>query len=289
MEKSGIHYRNSKRQKAAVWIVWVIITIYAITLVAPFGWAFFSAFKDERQFAESALAFPSPWHWENIVRTFTEFEVDGVNFVSMIVNTILFTIIHTVPSIFVPFFAAYACSKFPNKYTKTLYWLQLIVIAVPLVGSMTSYYKILVAFNIKNNYSMIWVLSCGFGGMMFFIFHSFLGGISWTYAEAAKIDGAGNWRILFQIMLPMAKGIVIAQTVVTIIGFWNDYSGPLLYMPDFPTISVGLYRFQNLQMHRANRPIFMMGVLYSIIPAIVLFACFSKTFMSSITIGGIKG
>lgn len=287
MEKSGIHYRNSKRQKTAVWIVWGIVTLYAITLVAPFIWTLFNAFKTEREFAESALSFS--WHWDNMVRTFTELEVDGVNFIAMIVNSLLFSGIHLLPAIFIPFFSAYACSKFPSKFTKGFYWLQLLIMSIPTLGSFPAYYKLLVAFGIKNNYSMIWILSCSGGGMMFFLFHSFLNGVSWTYAEAAKIDGAGNWRIMFQIMLPMAKGIVIAQAVVTFIGFWNDYSGPMLYMNEFPTIAVGLYRFHTLQMTRANRPIFFMGVIYSLIPTVILFVCFSKTFMSSITIGGLKG
>ena len=60
-------------------------------------------------------------------------------------------------------------------------------------------------------------------------------------------------------------------------------------MNEFPTIAVGLYRFHTLQMTRANRPIFFMGVIYSLIPTVILFVCFSKTFMSSITIGGLKG
>ena len=289
MEKSGIHYMNSKRQKVYIWIFFVVLTIYAITLVSPFIWCAVNAFKTEREFAESALAFQIHWHFDNMIRAFRELEVDGVNLIAMITNSVLFTAIHTVPSILVPLLSAYACSKYPNLYTKALYWVQLVILSVPIVGSMPAYYKLLVGMGIKNNYGLIWLLSCSGGGTAFFIFYSFLKGVSWSYAEAAKIDGAGNWRVLFQVMLPMTKGIIVAMTITTLIGFWNDYSGPMLYMPAFPTLSVGLYKFQILQTHRANRPIFFMGIVYSLIPAFVLFACFSKTIMSSITIGGLKG
>ena len=126
---------------------------------------------------------------------------------------------------------------------------------------------------------VIFLYSGGFG-TNFLLLYSFFKNLSWTYVEAAKIDGASDFRIFVQIVLPMAKGPMIAVGVLSLIGLWNDYLTPSIYLSKQPTISYGIYIMQTL---------FFAMILLTIIPILLIFILFNKTIMENTTVGGLKG
>ena len=86
----------------------------------------------------------------------------------------------------------------------------------------------------------------------------------------------------------MAKGPLIACSVLTAIGYWNDYQTPYLYLPeDYQTLAVGLRLFQNA--HDENKPIVFAAILVSILPVLILYLIFQKRIIKSTNAGGLKG
>lgn len=288
MEKN-IHNIKTLRQKVFVWIAFALFTLYAISLVVPFLWVFVNSFKLERDFASNPLNFPETWHFENYVKAFTELKIGNTNLIGMFGNSVLLTVIVTIPSILFPCFTAYVVAKFPCRLTKPIFYMALFMQLIPIVGSFPAFYRLVVTLRIKNNFALIWILYASGTGLNFFLFHSFFQGLSWSYAEAAKVDGAGNYRVLFQIMLPQAKAVLTALAITSLIGNWNDYMLPFLYMDKHPTIALGIYQYKLLQTYRANRPMLFCGIILSIVPVLVLFAAFSKTIMENTSVGGLKG
>ncbi|MBQ7880117.1 MAG: carbohydrate ABC transporter permease, partial [Clostridia bacterium] len=114
-------------------------------------------------------------------------------------------------------------------------------------------------------------------------------GISWSYAEAAILDGANPYVIFFRIMLPQAKGIVLTYAITNSIAFWNEYQSIVLYLPSYPTLASGLFEFKARATRRANYPVYFAGLIISMIPTLVLFSAFSGRIMTSISVGGLKG
>lgn len=288
MEKN-IHNVRNKTQTVWLWIAFGCFTVYAISLVIPFLWVFLNSLKTEREFAQNALAFPEVWRFDNYVKAFTQLKVGDTNLIGMFGNSVLLTVIVTIPSVFFPCFTAYAVAKFPCKLTRPIFYIALFMQLIPIVGSFPAFYRLVVTLKIKNNFGLIWILYASGTGLNFFLFHSFFQGLSWSYAEAAKVDGAGNYRILFQIMLPQAKAVITALMITSLIGNWNDYMLPFLYMDKHPTIALGIYQYKLLQTYRANRPMLFCGITLSIIPVLALFALFSKTIMENTSVGGLKG
>jgi ABC-type glycerol-3-phosphate transport system permease component len=90
-------------------------------------------------------------------------------------------------------------------------------------------------------------------------------------------------------MLPQAAPILVALTITTAIGFWNDYMTPFMYFESYPTVALGLFQFQKLQIYRSNMPVFFSAVVMSAIPVFVLFVIFHKTIMENMVAGGLKG
>jgi multiple sugar transport system permease protein len=130
-----------------------------------------------------------------------------------------------------------------------------------------------------------------FFGVPFYIFllRQFFLGLPDTLMDAARIDGAGEFRIYWQIMLPLAKPAVLAVGLFQFMGSWTDFLGPLLYLTDETsyTLSLGLQQFQS---QRGTEWGLMMAVsTLMTLPIIILFFFLQKTFIKGITFSGIKG
>ena len=122
------------------------------------------------------------------------------------------------------------------------------------------------------------------------ITYSFFRNLPTGYVEAAKIDGAGPFTVFLRVMLPLAKPITSALTIMTFIGNWNDYQNVLLYLESFPTLSSALFLLQESS-HTLGlqTPVFFAGIFISILPVAALFIIFNKQIMENVSVGGLKG
>ena len=87
----------------------------------------------------------------------------------------------------------------------------------------------------------------------------------------------------------MAKGPIIAISVIQLIGLWNDYLTPSIYLPNKPTIAVGLKLLQTTMEQQGNYTLLFATIILALVPIVVLFCCFSKTIMENTSVGGLKG
>ena len=115
-----------------------------------------------------------------------------------------------------------------------------------------------------------------FGAILGFIFKN----ISHTYSEAAMIDGAGYWRIFLQILCPQAANLIAAQWVMGFIGTWNDFSGPYLFLPSYPTLGVGVKAISDKMDLGHTYPELFATIVLMLIPTLILYFVFQKKIMS---------
>jgi multiple sugar transport system permease protein len=103
------------------------------------------------------------------------------------------------------------------------------------------------------------------------------------------IDGANDFQIYWYAMLPQATPIFGALFLTGWIGSWNTYESALVYLPNLPTLPVGIYQFNLEMIYRARLDILFAACVLVSIPAIVLFTVFNKTITTNVSVGGIKG
>ena len=103
------------------------------------------------------------------------------------------------------------------------------------------------------------------------------------------VDGAGPFGIYFRVMLPQAKPMFGALFLTTWLASWNSYESTLLYLPDVPTLPVGIFQFNAEMMYRARLDILFAACVLVCIPALVLFTVFNKVITTNVSVGGIKG
>jgi ABC-type glycerol-3-phosphate transport system permease component len=123
----------------------------------------------------------------------------------------------------------------------------------------------------------------------FLYFRAFFKNVSWTYAEAAALDGCGPFRLYFKVMLPQAKPIFGALFLTTWLASWNNYESALLYLPNLPTLPVGIYQFHAVAKQAVRWDILFAACVLVSIPALVLFTVFNKVITTNVSVGGIKG
>ena len=235
------------------------------------------------------VSFPLPPKFSNYISAIQELEVGNSSFLKMTFNSVWFAAGTTCLGIFSSEMVAYVVCKYNFKLKNFFYGLSLFVMIIPIYGSLPAQYRLFSQLGFMDSPSILLSYTGGFG-YNFIIIYSFFKGISWSYAEAAFIDGAGHFRVFFSIMFPMAMPAVTAITIIGFVGNWNDYLTPILYMEEsYPTLASGIYIYEEKMKYLSDQPIYFAGVLLSMIPAVSIFVGFQNTIMQNVYAGGLKG
>lgn len=275
--------------KVMMWIGFVVFLLYAITLLFPFAFMILNSFKTHSEFYANPWSLPKEWLFSNYIKALNVNISGGYSIFTVLVNSVLYTVISTAIVVMMPFLASYACSKYKFKLRPLCTALVMVQIAVPLVGSQAATYKLLQQLNLYNNWywSLFLMSSGGFGGS-YLLYKASLDNTSWTYAEAAFIDGASDFKVMTNIMLPMVKPIVMIQVIMGFIGAWNEYTSIWLYAPKYPTVGLALKTVTD-NVNSYGYPVMFALMLIMLAPVMALFLSFQNTIMNHMILGGLKG
>lgn len=270
-------------------VVFVFFTVYAISLLYPFFWAFMSSLKTPSEYFRDAFALPQDWLFSNYGTALSQLEANGVSFWQMTWNSLWYTGAAIAVSIFILSLFSYTVAKYNFRMRPFLIGLNMFLMLIPIMGSMPAAYRLYHTYGIVNSPIFVIVTSTGGFGANFLILTSYYRNLSWSYAEAALIDGANDFTVYFRIMLPMAMGPLSCMILTAFIGRWNDYLTPLMYLESYPTLSSGLYTYRQISVERfGTYPVFFAGALVSMLPVLVLYTAFHKTIMENLLGGGLK-
>lgn len=283
--------KSSKAYAAIKWIMFVVFLLYAASLLVSFVWMFVSSFKSSGDFnSGNVFGFPKIWKFDNLIEVM-KYEYQGQTVWSMFLLSVVTTLVGTVINVGLSAISAYCVSKYKFPGRRIIYGAAIFTMIVPIVGTLPAQVKMMETFGFSDSFvsSFIGVmfLYSGCFGFNFIMLYGSFETISWSYAEAAQMDGANRFQILFRIMLPIAKGPIIAICILQAIIFWNDYSTPFLFMKDYKTLAVGLQELQNEMQN--DYPMVFSAVMVAVLPVVVLFACFQKTIIKNTVAGGLKG
>lgn len=280
-------------------ITMVILWTLALSLAVPVIWMLYSSFKEGFDYLVNSFSLPQKWTFENYIEVVKVLEVDVVvygkgivtyNIIDMILYSLVYTFGMSIMGVLVPAITSYALAKYKFPGSRALYSLGLIVMIIPIVGSMPSQMQIFKIFNIYDNLLLFILVSAGPFGFNFFLLYGAWKSIPWDYAEAAYIDGGGHWTIMLRIMFPMMIPTFTALFVLGFIGAWNDYQTPYIWLPSTPNMASGLFTFQSTASSLGlPTPTVLAGFVIVAIPSSVLFLVFQKVITSQFTMGGLKG
>ncbi len=269
-------------------LVFIFFAALAISLIIPFIWLIMNSFKTDVEFRGASNSLPIRWIFDNYYYAFQQ-TVDGTNMIGMLVNSVIMTAGVCLISAFTHLITSYTMAKYKFKGNAFLFSLILIVMCIPAIGGTAFTYQLWHNIGIYDTFFSIFLSASGGFGSTFLLMYAAYKGVSWTYAEAAFMDGASNFRVFLQIMTPQVLPMMTALMVLNALGTWNDYFTSFMYLPGHPTLAYGLYRIQAAATTNQLYPqLFAFMVIVSI-PMLVVFIFMQNTIMENVTTGGIKG
>lgn len=279
-------------------VVGIILAIYAVSLILPLLWAFFMSLKDPmvEQYV-NMLGLPQEWLFENWATVFKYFSVEVtrngvdaiVKFPEMLLNSFLFALGNSFIQTTVTFIVAYACARFDFKISKVIYFIVILGMILPIVGSQPSALAVARHLGLYDSILGMYVMKFNFLGMYFLVFYETLRGFPKDYEEAAQIDGATNLSVMVKIMFPLCATTYATVLLLYFIQQWNDYSTPMLFMPNVPTVAYGLRLFDASNSNEiTNTPTRLAACIIVALPTLALFVAFHDKLLNNVSIGGVK-
>ena len=286
-----IKIKNSLQRKTVAEIVlyalvFLVFCAFAFTYVYMIFWCFYSGLRSYDEIARNPFGF-SAVHPRNYIDVFQLLSANGSSFFEMLLNSVYFSMLGPFLAISVTSMMAYVTSKYKFFGAGAVYFIVLIVITLPVYGSSSAQYNLLYNLGIINTRWMILTSLNGFS-MYYMYFYAFYKNLSWSYAEAAMLDGANDWQIYFRVMLPQSITMFGSLFLLLWMADWNNYGTALIYLPQMPTLAVGIYLFKTQMIYNSRLDILYAACGISLLPPLVMFIACNNALMSNVSLGGIK-
>ena len=165
---------------------------------------------------------------------------------------------------------------------------------VPIIGSLPSAMMIRKSLYIYDNIFLMILTGPAtvFSGINFLIVYGAIKAVPWTFAEAGFVDGAGDYYVMWKLILPMVFPTVLTLFVLSCLAAWNDYESVLIWMPSYPNLAYGLFRFQKTSVsggEGVSMPVILAAFVVVIIPTSLLYLSSMNIIVRNLNVGGIKG
>lgn len=276
-----------KRGRKVVPILFAYFALIAISILfmLPIFWMASTSLK----LPSEVFSFPMQWipevpRWENYPEAFSKFPLWR-----FMANSAFLVVMSTIGQLISVPIIAYGFARFSFPGKNVLFLLMLSTLMIP---SHIKYIPMYWAFQKLGLIGTYWPLILPeFFGHPFFIFlmTQYIRSIPKELDEAARIDGANSWTILYRIIIPLCKPILAVIVVFSFLWNWNEFMGPLIFLNDFETypISVGLAFFQGR--YSVEWHLFMAATLVSILPVLVLYFFAQRYLIGGLSAVGLKG
>lgn len=283
--------KSSTSEIVTAIIFLILFIIIAIVCIYPLFWAFNNSLKTFDEYSENNFILTKSWDFYNYFKVFNgTFQYNGVTYLGMLYNSLWILVVRVFVNIASSLMLAYAIARFEFPGRNFLYAVVIFANTIPIIGSGPATFKLLNSLNMVENPTTIWLSWAGGFDFAFIVLYGYFKGISPSYSESAYVEGAGELRVFFSIILPQVVPCVVAIMITQAIGVWNDYSTVMIYLRTRPNLAYGLYMFNTESIYISNsKPIYFAAAVISAVPVIILYACTQKLILTNMTAGGLKG
>ena len=254
--------------------------------ISPMYWMLVTALKSDQELSRFP---PTLWPYSSVWRNFDQ-ATKTFPFLSYLENTVAFAALTMLGSVLSNFVIAYGFSriKWPGR---DLFFYPVIAsififIQFPVNPiTMVPMFSFFASLGLVNSYIPL-VLPTFFGNPFFiFLLRQFMLQIPTDLSEAARLDGANEFQIMYRVILPLTRPALVVVALLAGVGAWNDFLGPLIYLQNekLYTLSLGLQFFKT--MHGIQFNLLMAASCLVVLPVVVVFLFFQRFFLEGITLG----
>lgn len=266
------------------WFLNLVMVLICFMMMIPFYWVIVTAFVPQLSaFGKPPDWTPSTLTLDNVRRVF-----DAVPFWQQFFNSLKVSLLITVGSVITSTMAAYAFARLRFPGRDVIFVIFLAALMVPSQVTIIPTFILMRNLGLMNTHEALWVpgLINVFG---IFLLRQFFLRTPRDLEEAAKLDGAGYLRVMFQIALPLAAPAIAALSVLTFQAAWNDFFAPNLFLtsPDMFTLPVGLVALRG-EFGGTPTTIFA-GIALVVIPVLIVYLLAQRRLTESVALTGVRG
>jgi multiple sugar transport system permease protein len=263
----------------------ICLIVLGLSFLFPFIWMLSTALKPEAQI----FKWPPEWVPEQFIWSNFPDALTFVPFGSYVMNTLTICIWSMVGTCLSSSLVAYGFSRITWPGRNFLFIIMLSTMMLPYQVTMIPLFVLFKKIGWVGTFNPL-IIPSFFGGAFFiFLLRQFFLTIPHELSEAAKIDGCSEFRIFWQIIVPLARPALATVALFTFMNSWNDFMGPLIYLNDetMYTVSLGLQQF--IGQYGTRWGMLMAASTVATLPIIILFFFAQKTFIQGVATTGIKG
>ena len=287
---------STASSKVAKVFIYLILGLLAVTIIVPVAWVFVASIKENSEFYGSPWALPKGFHFQNFTDAW-----ETANMGSYMLNSVFVTVLGILLLIVIALPAAYVLSRFKFKSQKiwnVMFMAGLFInvnyIVVPIFlmlnnadGKLRQWFG--EPFFLNNLFILALVYASTALPFTIYLLSGYFKSLAKDYEEAAYVDGAGYWRTMIQVIMPMAKPSIVTVILFNFLAFWNEYIIAYTLMDENGTLAMGLKNLMAVERTATNYGIMYAGLVIVMIPVLVLYICVQKRLTEGMTLGGLKG
>ncbi|HWL77868.1 MAG TPA: carbohydrate ABC transporter permease [Microbacterium sp.] len=273
-----------RRRTGSRWWLHVVLTLGLIAMLTPFAWMILGSFKTDAEIRRHPTEFlPREPTLDNFTTLFGR-----LDFTTFFINSIVVAVFVTVGNIVFCSMVGYALAKLQFRGKKLLFALVLGTLMVPGVVTFVPLFVLTANLGLVNSYPGL-ILPFLITPLGVFLMRQFMLGLPDELIEAARIDGASEWRIFLRVIMPLCGPAIATLTILTFLASWNNFLWPLVVATteDMYTLPVALALY-SVGQNAARYGLMMAGALVVVVPVLIVFVVLQRHFVQGIALTGIK-
>jgi len=263
-----------------------VLVIWCILVIAPMLWTVLSSFKTNTEIFSEPFGLPASWSFENYANAWTQAQIGQAFFNTVVVVGSALVLVMLLGAM-----CAYVLGRFEFPGRRAIYYLMLAGLTFPVFLAIVPLFFVLENIGLRGTLPGLILTYVAFAlPFTVFFLYSFFRSLPNEMAEAAKIDGAGEWRTFFQVMLPMARPGMASVAIFNFLGLWNQFILPVALNTnqDNWVLSQRLASFVSSAGYRSNFDQMFAAVVITIVPVLVVYVIFQRQLQGSVSQGTMK-
>lgn len=276
--------RAARRRARPKWWLYLVLALGLVAMIMPFVWMILGSFKTNAEIRQYPTNF---WPIDPTMDNYTQL-FGRLDFATFFTNSIIVAFFVTVGNIVFSSMVGYALAKLEFRGKRLLFVLVLGTLMVPGVVTFVPLFVLTANLGLVNSYPGL-ILPFLITPLGVFLMRQFMLSLPDDIIEAARIDGAGEWRIFLRVIMPLCGPAVATLTILTFLGSWNNFLWPLVVATteDKYTLPVALALYSTGQ-NAAQYGLMMAGAVVVVVPVLLVFVVLQRYFVQGIALTGIK-
>jgi N-acetylglucosamine transport system permease protein len=261
----------------------VLLAVWTIIVIVPFLWVVLSSFKTTKEILASPFSLPAHWQFDNYAHAWTD---AGIR--QFFLNTVIVVSVALVLVMLLGAMCAYVLARFTFPGSRAIYYLMLAGLTFPIFLAIVPLFFILKNIGLINTLPGLIMVYVAFAlPFTVFFLYAFFRTLPDDVYEAALIDGAGDWRTFFRIMLPMARPGMAAVAIFNFLGLWNQFLLPVALNTDQSkyVLTQGMASFASQAGYAVDFGALFAAVVITVVPVLIVYVIFQRRLEGSVSRG----